>query len=416
MRRSSPLLQEIRLGEALESMRSESAATGLLLKEVILPGGILPGFDVEWMGWTGNQTKYALEGYDGIRFIGQGMGLTHVVPSPGAWITCNIGQYAKRVEFQGITFHGARTRAIHQGVENVPANGGTLQPMTLVFEDCEIKADEPDEGPWVVTSGPGQTSTWGIFTYNAAVFLRRCKIDWRRGAEHPLYGHGIYPPGILLDEVEYVGSGGECVKLATRPGEAFWQPGTVLAQNSSFRDWGPQPWSWRGGGGVVVQGGGANVVVIDCRFHGGPGAAKSRAVMIDDGGAGRFYSALDGTPGKGPANGWVLIQDSLIVGDGTPSWALQARVGTLSPGAGILQARGYGIVGCALYARPGAETVKVEIGDVGGNVLLEGNNTPELRATADAITPVGDEAMVVGTAGTFPLSKGYRGGIFAPSP
>lgn len=390
-----------------------AASEGLRIKEIVLPAGIVQGFDVEWPGNTGTPTKHFLDGYDGIRFIGQGKDLTHVVPAPNAWITCFVGPGAKHVEFHGMTVHGARTRAIHQGIENIPANGGKFQPCTLLFEDFHLQADEPGEGPWVIQAGAGQTSTWGIFTYNADIFATRCSFDWRRGAEHAIYAHGVGPHGILLDECDIRSSGGECLKLATRPGEAFWFPGTVLVQNSKFRDWGPQPWSWRGGGGVVIQGGGCNVFVLDSQFYGGPGHAKSRAVMIDDGGAGRFYSALDGTPGKGPANGWVLIQDTLIVGDGKPSWALCARVGTLSPGAGIDVARGFGVVGCGLYSRE--ETCKLELGKVlGDNVVIEGCNTPEIRSVAERLDPgIVSDAKVSGVNGIFEIGRGYRGGAFA---
>lgn len=403
--------------------KKAAAVGGLRLKEIVLPAGIVQGFDVEWPSNTGNSAKHTLDGFDGIKFAGQGKDLTHVVPSPSGWITCFLGPGAKHVEFHGMTIHGARTRAVHQGIENIPANGGTFQNCTLIFADCHIQADEPGSAPWVVTSKytdpatgallPGQTSTWGIFTYNADIFASRCSFDWKRGAEHALYAHGMGLRGILIDECDFQTSGGECVKLATRPGEAFWLPNqTVLVQNSTFRDWGPQPWSWRGGGGVVIQGGGANVYVQGCQFFGGPGHAKSRAVMIDDGGWMRFYSALDGTPGKGPANGWVLIQDTLIVGDGKPEWGLCARVGTLSPGAGIDVARGYGVIGCGIYSL--SDTCKVEIGQVlGGNVLIERCNTPEIRSIVDAIVPVHAEAMIAGSAGSAVLSKGMRGGVFA---
>lgn len=393
----------------LEPPKSQEAALGL--KEVHLPAGLVPGFDVEWPGKTGNQTKYVLDedgdgtpDWAGFRFIGEGRELTHVVPM-GSWdSTISIGPTAIRVEFEGLTVHGGPRKAIHQGVEFAK----TYQPVALVFQNWGLVADEPGAGPWVPPAGSlGNTSVWGVMTYNASIEVQDAKIDWTRGAEHAMYAHGIAEPGILWVDVEVFGSGGECLKLATRPGEVFWRPGLVNVVRCDFRNWGPQPWSWRGGGGVVIQGGGVDVLIQDSRFYGGPGNRKSRGVMIDDGGSGRFYSALDGTPGEGPANGWVILEDVLIAGDGLASWGTVCRVGTLSPGAGIEVARGFGLFRCGVYSLAGGEPVKLELAGIpSGLVVLHESNTPEIRSAADALVPVGLEGQVTSPWGIFPISKG----------
>lgn len=395
----------------------KSTSDGLRLKEVVLPAGLVPGFDVEWPGsGTGNKLKYELEGYDGFKFIGQGRDETHIIPELSAqFATVVIGPGAKRVEFHGVTIHGAygqgKGRAVHYGTENLPLLGIPQKRLTLVFADYGIVADEPDAGPWVKTAPAGNTSVWGTFGYNAELFCLRGLVDWRRGAEHAYYPHGVDGQGILYDQIEVLGSGAEIFKIATRPEEAYPTPGaTMLVKDCVGRDWN-QPWSWRGGGGVVAQGSGINIFVIGCQFYGGPGNQKSRCVMIDDGGADRFYNAITGEPGTGPANGWVFIDRTLAVGDGTENWGTIARIGTLSPWANILQARGYAVTNSGFYTRLGALQTKLEISGL-KDIILEGNNTPAIRSAVDALVAIGTEANVVGP-GTFPLSANYRGGRFA---
>jgi hypothetical protein len=164
----------------------------------------------------------------------------------------------------------------------------------------------------------------------------------------------------------------------------------------------------------VSQGSGLRGIWIrDNRFYGGPGNAKSRCVMIDDGGEGRFYNAITGEPGTGPANGWVILERNLIVGDGTENWGTIVRIGTLSPWVSppIEVARGYALLENGIYTRLGALQTKVEISGV-KNVLIHGNNTPEIRSVADALIPIGTEANVIGPH-TAPASKDIRTGIFA---
>jgi hypothetical protein len=399
----SSLLEEIpETTEADESFK---------LLEVALPSGFVPGFDVGYLGNTGN-AKYAA-GYEAYKFVGDGKEQTHVFPAAWSGITIFIGSGVKRVEFHGMTIHGGWLRAIHQGEENRPMNGLEFVPCTIVLVDCHIQADEPDTYDWVQTASDGHTSTWGVFTYNASIQAIRTSWDWKRGAEHAVYMHGLAYPGSIFEECTWVTSGGECVKLATRPGEAFWQAGGLVVSNCTFRDWGPQPWSWRGGGGVVVQGGGVNVFVLGCQFYGGPGPAKSRCVMVDDGGKDRFYSAVTGEPGVSPANGWVLLQDCLIVGDGQPSWAIVSRIGTLTQGVDVC--RGLAVVGCGIYSL--SETSKLElVGIQNGNILIEGCNTPLIESAANALIPTFQEAVATGPMGSVKVSKGYRGGVFEKPP
>lgn len=413
----------MQIAELLQRAPKAPIRTSLRLKEVVLPAGYIPGMDVEWAGQTGNKAKHFLEGYDGIKFIGQGPGLTHIVPKWGtsdAWdSTIFIGPGARRVEFHGVTIHGGPRKAVHYGLEHLPDKGVAQEPLSIVFADYEIVADEPDAGPWVPKPGGlGNTSVWGVFGYDAELISFRGRIDWRRGAEHGYYAHGTAGHGLIYDSVDWVGCGAECAKLATRPGESFPPQGSLLVKNCTFRDW-KQPWSWRGGGGVVVQGGGINAYILDSLFFGGPGADRSRCLMFDDGGQGRFYSANTKAPGENPANGWILVQNCLIVGDGLPWWGLVSRVGTLSPWAEIEVARGFAMVGCGVYSR--TETVKLELGRItNGNVLIEGCNTPAILDLARTLDPsIQSDAQVSGSVGTFPIAQGYKGGIFrdlTPSP
>lgn len=426
-----------RLYAFILSLLLSSVVFAQKMKEVELPAGPVAGFDVEWAGHTGNHTKYSLDDdgdgkpdWDGIRFVGMGQGITHVVPQTSDDSTIFVGPYAGtaedqrpiRLEFFDLTIHGGPRKALHQGIENRPMNGQPYVPCTIAFVRCSIEADEPGEYPWTPAAGGlGNTSVWGIFGYNCSFQLENCLIDWTRGAEHALYDHGMAQPGIIFSHVIVVGSGGEILKVATRPGEAFYVPNVyVLVDGCSFQNWGPQPWSWRGGGGIVLQGSGANLIVRDSEFLGGPGAAKSRTIMLDDGGSGRYYNTLTGEVGTGPANGWVLLERVLLVGDGLPSWAILARAGANSGTyAGQTVCRAYGMLNCGVYSL--SETSKVELAGIQGNSLaVVGCNTPQIKALVQErlgpMARLNDAKVAMRTVPSFDIPSGFMGGIFAPAP
>ena len=142
--------------------------------------------------------------------------------------------------------------------------------------------------------------------------------------------------------------------------------------------------------------------------------------MIDDGakwtGRPRFYSAITGEEGVGPANGWVILQDSLLIGDGLDSWALVGRIGSLVPGSQVPTARGFLMEGCGTYSYLNSKTNKLELGVIMNHpvtgkpfVIIRDNNTPAIRSIVDALAPAGNETMIVGSAyPSVPISTGIN--------
>lgn len=408
-----PLLQE-ETPELLPGDVPQVVQAELDLFEVNLGAGAIAGFDVAWQGWTGSRrASYdpaTWAAHDGVRFVGAGADMTHIVPNLGGTTSADstifIGAEARLVEFVGLTIHCGSRKAIHAGVAKRDRNrDGRITypedhlPFTLRMRDCAVVADEPPAG-----SSRGNSSVWGIFTYSAHIDLENVVLDCLYTAEHALYAHGFSAPGLHYRNVTVLASGGECVKVATRPSEVLFVPGcTILVEQSTFSNWGPQPWSWRGGCAIgAFQGTGCDIVIDQCVAIDRPGR-NSRGLMIDDGGTDHY--GTDGTSGGSPANGRVVIRRTLLAGQG-PSWySPLLRVGSLSPGTTWDVAAALLIEGCGLY---GVGT-KAEIQRMpSGRILVRDNNTSEIDSASAAIgVDITVESALSVNGAFMPISAGF---------
>lgn len=365
------------------------------LLTIELPEGDVPGFDVAWpTGWTGsNRHRYqAAEWaqYDGVRFVGKGEGKTHIRPnvagSSAADSTVFIGPAAGRVEFHGVTVHCGPRKAIHCGIAK------SSLPLALRLRDFGIVADPPPPG-----SGHGNSSVWGLFTYSTFVDEENGYYDCLYTAEHARYLHGLAKPGWRSVNVHVRSAGGEGAKCATRPSEVPLVPGCVIFhERCSFTNWGPQPWSWRGGAAIgAFQGTAAKLILIkDCVAIDRLGR-PSRGLMVDDGGWDHYEV-------NGAAQGKVVVQNVLLSGQGhNGSWTPMMRAGSIG-GAGNV-AELLVLDGCGLYG----ELTRAEIQRV-PQVIVQRCNTPEVASIAEGFgVDTSRETVLSVNKGWVPVSAGY---------
>ena len=244
------------------------AVSGQNLKTVQLPAGSVGGFDIGFPGWNGsNRTKYAnplteLDSngrpYDGIRFVGAGRGRTHIVPDYAGTTsgdsTIVIGKGCGIVQFEKLTLHAASRKAIHVG--EIWDQVSALEPSTLALRRVTVTAGRP-------ALGSGNSTVWGILTYNADIDFEDVRFDLKWTAEHGLYAHGFNKRGIRWVRVDVKAVGAEGLKVATRPEEVAFVPNaTILVKQCTFTNW-LQPHSWRGGAGMVLQGSSAARIILD---------------------------------------------------------------------------------------------------------------------------------------------------------
>lgn len=394
---------------ARDVMHAESRTVKNLL-EVALPEGAIAGFDIGWKGWTGSNRHdwiSAMQGYDGIRFIGAGRDKTHILPFhdnvTSGDSTILIGFDAKHVEFESLTIHVGPRKGIHVGWE-VPQ--GIPHTHTTRLRDVAIVADDP---------GGKSRGVWGLFTYQSFVDCEDVEFFCSELAEHAFYAHGYGAPGVRWVGVTVHGSGAEGFKATARPWECAHVPQPlILIEGCIFKDW-HQPWSWRGGAGATFQGTGANVSCRDSLFYGGDGGGYCRAFMVDDnipiGGLdpnvkrGGYYSAIDGEPNQGPANGWIVLERCGMTGRGAPHYSPMLRLGTLNPEAPADSvARGLLVSECGLYG----EYTKAEIGGVMNDmVYVSGSNTEKIRSAVEGVGFDTEHETVLAYGGRWmPISRG----------
>ncbi len=394
--------------ENLERNQGQAEPTPNLL-DIVLPAGPVPGFDVGWSGWTGsnranyNPQEWLGAGYEGVRFLGSGRELSHVVPelagSIAADSTVFVGRGCGIVRFEALTVHCATRKGIHVGFEGV---GSPIPPLTVELIDLDMIADPP---------APGRThsTVWGLFTYNAAVICKRVRFAMEYSAEHAFYAHGFSPPGVVWENVIVEAAGAECCKAVCRPGESLWHPGcSVILRHCELRNW-YQPHSWRGGAGLVAQGAGVNVMVSDTLFVGGDTPSRAKCIMVDSepfrGNQPRHYGALTGFPGGSPANGWVFINRCGVMAGPGPSWySPMIRCAPNGDVGLVATARGVMIKDSNVYG----DHLAVQLANIeNGRVVVKDCNTPGLHSLAQALGMSTVEAKLSYEGLFRDLSQGY---------
>lgn len=369
------------------------------LKPMHLPDGDASGFDIDFPGWTGNKLKYdsstwKSEGYDGVVFIGKGVNRTKILPNTLVDSTVLIHPYAGIVQFEECSVYCAKRKGIHHGLagRNHPEN-------SLIARNFKVVADEPN-------NGKPHSTVWGVFTYQTFMDFDGVIFDMEYSAEHASYAHGLAHQGLKWHNVHVVGSGAEGCKVTARPSECRWTENAWIdIQNCTFKNW-HQPHSWRGGAGVTIQGTGANVYVNNTMFHGRPGDKYTRCFMVDDSGR-NFYSAIDGKPGGGPANGAIIIENSGMTGGGKPSLSPIMRLGTLDP------TRPNPLVATKFFMRNsgvyGKNTVAEIKGVMDDNVYINNVNSPEIKSIANGMGINTSEETLLNHKGALtPMSQGYN--------
>lgn len=390
--------------EMLAQNRAAVAAPNLYV--INLPAGDYQGFNIDFDGWTGNQKKYhsvqwLSQGYDGVLFKGAGRNLTRIRPIADDNIF--VGPHNGIVAFESLTI-GVRSfvgkgKAIHMGLSN--PNGPILEKFKCVLRDVEIDS----EGPFV----------WGLFGY---------QCDWElidvyfnpsmaQGHEHNLYAHGFAKTGAYYENVRMDGSGAECLKHTARPSESRWVKDALIhVKNCTFKNWNNPLTSWRGGAGFTAQGASANILIEGCRYYGGTTMERAKCIMLDDSGT-EYYSAIDGTPGQGPANGHVWIRNTggALNGVAQPWNNGICRIGTLQGGSGVHHcARTLLVENCGFYGENTLYMISGSGGDaIYGRAIIRNCNTPQVRDIMSTLGfKVDVETRIAGPTGVIPLSQGIN--------
>lgn len=290
------------------------------------------------VGWWSNGAErvydpnlWLRQGYDGVRFQGEGRDVTHVRCTSWDGVTLAVRQHSGVVELRDLTLHAGYSQATAFGEQNLAK---TIAPeFELRLVNVRVVADEP-------SAYAGKRPKWLVFGYQFDLTMIDCELDGREAVEHDVYVHGSARDGTYVEGCDFVSAGAECIKTRSDASETAWAGPQVkiVVRSSTFRNW-YQPWSWRGGAGMVVQGGASNVLVEDCVFYGGefasgggvfpdvPAHQRSRAVMITA--EANSYDVDTGAVGTGYGNGWVVVRRSgFFAGGRGPEWyGTIARVG-----------------------------------------------------------------------------------------
>ena len=371
------------------------------LYDIRLPAGIVPGFSIDFQGdhlQRLRSSDWLSQGFDGVRFIGAGRGLTHLVAGGGYHdSTLFVGPHNGVVQLESLTVHPAQRKAVHMGLSNAPHH----PKFALWARDIALVAEAP-------TSPDAARAVWGFFGYQCDWNFEDCVFDGVQLNEHDGYGHNWASRGKRFIRCRWEGSGAEGDKSTQRAWEGAYTPNAQLYYaDCSFKSW-YQPHSWRGGTAICNQGAGADLVVERSVFWGGRDSSHSRCLMVDDGGANTVdHYGLDGTPGGYPPNGWVIVRECGFTGQGTlGSSSPFLRVGNLST-INKPTAKGLFMENCGAYG----QHLQFPIPKVpAGRCLVRGCNSPQISEVAHATgMDTRYEAQITLQDRLAPLSEGlYR--------
>lgn len=360
------------------------------------------GFDIGARMQNGSRyldpTTWLSKGFDGIRIIGAGRGLTRLIPAPGVWINWFIEQHPGIVRFESLSIHGRGQSAIQAGREH-PAR--VVKKFRVELADFELIADPPVPGAY-----NGGRVGWGLFTTQCNVDAFDGDIYWNASREHPFYlHHQAGPAGATFERLRFHESPGECIKNRYDTDEALWAgKGAKLVVHGCRFNWKVEPWSSRGAAGITMQGAGCDALIENNEFWASPGPSNTRALMIDDNyndGKAQFYGHLTGEVGKGYANGNILVRRNVFsAGPGTENLTPVVRVGNLAPGTHKI-CRSFTFQENAVYGR----NLQVQLVNVPG-LTIKGNNSDKAMDYARAIgVDVTHEAGIPGPQRVVPLSE-----------
>jgi hypothetical protein len=329
------------------------------LYEIRLPAGDVPGFDIGRRNDNGarvyNPATWLDQGYRGVRFIGQGQGVTNIRPASSVWTNIFVLQHQGTVQLENLTLHNGPRSAIQVGTGK-SAGLPLFQKFKLVTRGVTIDCS--------------RSGMWGGFSYECDCDSEDLTIFGELLFEHPWYHHQWAKFGALYNRYKVIGARGECWK--SRPNDLECRPVTdahVVLRNFELSGW--TTGGNRGCAGIVIQGTpGCDVLLEKGILWGGPGV-RCRCIMIDDG---EGKAATLGAPGS------ITIRQVAAQGNSerTDYGDTLIRVGPLAGGA---VAKSLEIDRCALY---GANMAVQLTGIPSGKLLVHDSNTPAHREWASA--------------------------------
>lgn len=390
------------------------------LQQVQLGGQTLPGFTVGFRGWTGNRNidpTWLRNGYAGVHVRGRGPDRT-VIRSMSSEASLIMGRGVGYVKLEGMTikngFGSGKQKAIHAGLGS--SNAPDLINYTLHLKDCVIEVDE--------TNDNDARPEWLMFVDQGNVVLENVLFKSRNSNEHAFYLHGMGPNGCYIINSEIDGVGAEGAKFTARPQARYYQSPLLLAyaehaytggfhpmaedtwivlRNTKIRDW-HQPHSWRGGAGLTIQGVGANVNVLvdDCQFV--DFNETKPAIAIDDGGVEHF--GLGNIGGGSPANGHIILRNSIFASGPGPSWYNNViRMGTIGSPVPIEIARSFVLRNCGVFG----DHMLVSLSSMSPErIMIDACNTERIKRLATELNVQPIEAMMSLPGFFGPVSQGWN--------
>lgn len=407
-----------------------------------LPAGTTGTITVDWdVGGAQRQyrsSEWLSQGYDGVRFVGQGVGVTHLRPTEYG-TTVYLGRHPGIVRFERMTVHAGHDRAIFAGAQNTQR---TVTPEFLVWlQDCELVADPPRQtgvtqgqiaphGGTLVGSGghvaqnvkQGDTipfagtltdsrTKWLWFSYQADFIFQRTTFDGKQAREHDSYAHGFARYGALVEDCWFKTAGAECLKFRPDVTETAPVAGTrIVVRRTRFADW-YQDWSDRGGAAIVLQNATSDVLIEFCSFR--PARKDQRSGLdwnalshcIEIASEGETYYIED-EAGLRYGNGRVVIRTCAMQGRSEFAWS-NPIVRCARNGGSWLSAQSFELTGSGVWGG-GAGNVYLMLGEIpGGRSRVSGCNTPAIRAACRKLGfDVAAEAVWPGPQRLVPLSEG----------
>ncbi len=375
------LISATACGNELEMAETKAAPEGLLaawlgesLYEYNLPSGDQGSINIAWWN-NGAQTnldpnQWLNSGYDGVRFRGQGVDVTHIRCTSWDGVTLAVKQHNGVVELRNLTLHTGSRAGTQFGEQNLAKKISPNFRLRLI--NVQVVGD---------IAPCGQRPLWGVFTYQADLHLKNVTFVGKEQVEHDVYMHGFAHYGALVQGSRFESCGAECFKVRSDSTETAWvgpQP-NITIKNTTFADW-YQPWSWRGGAAIVLQGAAADVLIDKVVFRPGPGHAqangyqRSKTIMVSS--EGSSYDIDSGSQTNGHGNGEIVIRNVASSGNSGPSWYSPIiRVGR--NGGNQQSGKSLRIENSGLWG----DHLSLQVSNVDG-WGLQGNNTPAIKAYA----------------------------------
>lgn len=344
------------------------------LFEIRLPAGDSGSINV---GWFNNGAPkldpqtWLSQGFDGVKFVGQGVDVTHLRCTSWDGITVAVIQHQGIVQLENLTLHCGYSQATQFGEQNLAKKLSSkfearlvnckvvAQPVPVsdvqaalgqMPEAAQVRfmpqrqqiAEAPRGGAYLsnVQAAPAFQQMaerlaqlpvsqaelaaasvvrpkWLVFGYQCDLVLDRVIFQGREAVEHDVYFHGFASKGALVLDCDFQSAGAEGFKVRSDRNETVAVPGTsIVIRRTKFANW-HQDWSWRGGAGIVLQGGASDVFIDKCLFKNGPGTpaipvnARSHCIEI---------VAEDNSWGGTFGNGHVWIRASAFKGKSDVDW------------------------------------------------------------------------------------------------